>query len=376
MPRGAYVGVNNVARKIRKGYVGVDGVARRIRKAYIGIGGVARPCWSGGELVYYGQLTNITIYAGAGDSTNKYAIFSGSNSYAYGVNKDLTIIKSSNTVSERYSVDATAVGDYVLFAGGTKSNGETSYNSYYSNVDAVDNSLTFINAPSLSNAKSNMTGTRIGQYAIFGGGFIQSSRGYTVYNVGEVYDAQLTKIDTSINFGYGISSASTTLGQYAISGGGGWLDSGYNITYACDLSLTNIPINSLTDNKQCLAATSVGNYALFAGGGDLAPESTIVDVYDNNLTKLMNINLSSAKQKLAATTLEDYAIFFGGIPSYYTYNDKITYDTYDSQLVHKMNTIDITLDNWKNISAANIGNYAIFAGDGSYTKNPNIFTIV
>ena len=65
MAKGAYIGVNNVARKIKK--------------AYIGIGGVARPCWSSGELAYYGTITSLsqarrqTVAATVGN----YALFGG-----------------------------------------------------------------------------------------------------------------------------------------------------------------------------------------------------------------------------------------------------------------------------------------------------------
>ena len=80
MAKGAYIGVNNVARKIKKGFVGVVGVARKIKRASIGIGGVARPCWSGGELAYYGTVTALA--------------------------------------TARHSLGATTVGDYALFGGG------------------------------------------------------------------------------------------------------------------------------------------------------------------------------------------------------------------------------------------------------------------
>lgn len=42
MAKGAYIGVNNVARKIKNGYIGVDNTARKIKKGYIGVSGVAR----------------------------------------------------------------------------------------------------------------------------------------------------------------------------------------------------------------------------------------------------------------------------------------------------------------------------------------------
>lgn len=48
MAKGAYIGVNNVARKIKNGYIGVDNTARKIKKGYIGVSGVARQFFAGG----------------------------------------------------------------------------------------------------------------------------------------------------------------------------------------------------------------------------------------------------------------------------------------------------------------------------------------
>lgn len=47
MAKGAYIGVSNVAKKVKKMYIGVGGVARKVKKAYIGVNGVARLFWSG-----------------------------------------------------------------------------------------------------------------------------------------------------------------------------------------------------------------------------------------------------------------------------------------------------------------------------------------
>lgn len=47
MPQGVYIGVNNLAQKMRGAYVGVDGIARRIKSVYVGdVNGVAQLCWS------------------------------------------------------------------------------------------------------------------------------------------------------------------------------------------------------------------------------------------------------------------------------------------------------------------------------------------
>ena len=41
-PHGAWIGVDNSARKVTNVYVGVDGVARKVKAAWIGVGGIAR----------------------------------------------------------------------------------------------------------------------------------------------------------------------------------------------------------------------------------------------------------------------------------------------------------------------------------------------
>lgn len=57
MAKGIYVGVDNIARKVKKMYVGVDGVAHKVKKVYVGDeNGKARLAWSGGnggKLVLY-----------------------------------------------------------------------------------------------------------------------------------------------------------------------------------------------------------------------------------------------------------------------------------------------------------------------------------
>ena len=79
MAKKAYIGVGGVARKAKKIYVGVGSTARKVKKAYIGVGGVARPCWTGGELAYYGTATALSAarHQLAGASVGNYAVFAG-----------------------------------------------------------------------------------------------------------------------------------------------------------------------------------------------------------------------------------------------------------------------------------------------------------
>ena len=121
MAKGAYIGVGGKAHKIRKGYIGVAGKARKIKKAYIGIGGKARPCWSGGELTYYGTITPLS--------------------------------------KATYLLAATTIGNYALFAGGND----------IGTVNAYDDSLTKENPSELSPYRCDLAATAIGNYALFGG---------------------------------------------------------------------------------------------------------------------------------------------------------------------------------------------------------------
>lgn len=40
-----YIGVNNVARKVKSYYIGVNGKARKVKKMYVGVNGKARLCY-------------------------------------------------------------------------------------------------------------------------------------------------------------------------------------------------------------------------------------------------------------------------------------------------------------------------------------------
>ena len=48
MATGAYVGVDDKARKLKSIYVGVDSVARKVKSGYVGVNGVARQFWQTG----------------------------------------------------------------------------------------------------------------------------------------------------------------------------------------------------------------------------------------------------------------------------------------------------------------------------------------
>ena len=132
MPKGVYVGVNNLARKVTKIYCGVNNVARKVKKGYVGVGGVARIFFSGEkELEYYGTITPLS--------------------------------------EARSSLAATTVGNYALFGGGYDGRGKNT-------VDSYDSNLTKGTSSPLSKARRNLSATTVGDYALFGGGY--GDKGY------------------------------------------------------------------------------------------------------------------------------------------------------------------------------------------------------
>ena len=62
-----YIGVNGIARKIKKVYVGVDGVAREVKSGYTGVGGVARKCYSSLTLPNKSDIVKMNL-----DGTERY----------------------------------------------------------------------------------------------------------------------------------------------------------------------------------------------------------------------------------------------------------------------------------------------------------------
>ena len=142
MGKKLYYGVEGKARKVKKIYYGVEGKARKIKKMYMGVGGKARPCFTGGELAYYGTITPLSV---------------GKNSLA-----------------------AANVGDHALFGGGTSQNGRNAA------VDAYDKDLTRTTPTVLSQARSGLAATSVGDFALFGGGWTGS------YPMSDTMDAYTT----------------------------------------------------------------------------------------------------------------------------------------------------------------------------------------
>ena len=186
MPKKLYVGVDHVARKGKKMYVGADNLARKVKKGYIGVGGVARPFFAGGELVYYGKASDLSVARRYLAATNvgNYALFGGGNTSisttAFGpsnivdaYNTSLVLSTPTTLSVARRELSATTVGTFALFCGGDVSTSSSSLT--HSNVtDAYDETLTRSVPTALNTARSELVATTIGDYALIGGGYLSS----------------------------------------------------------------------------------------------------------------------------------------------------------------------------------------------------------
>lgn len=184
----------------------------------------------------------------------------------------------------RTNLAATTVGNYALFGGGqygtTGATGETV-------VDAYNASLTRTTPTALSNPRRALAATTVGDYALFGGGRSHTSqespgRMGTFYTTVDAYNASLTRTTPTVLSQGRSDLAATTVGDFAIFGGGLNGQTSYATVDAYDASLTRTTPTALSQARDFLAATTVGDFALFAGGGLQGGANsayTTVDVY-------------------------------------------------------------------------------------------------
>lgn len=342
-------------------------VARRIKKAYIGIGGKARPCWSGGELTYYGTVTALSAARRylAATTIGDYALFGGgyaASSYSNVVdayNKSLTRSTPTALSAARRYLAATTIGDYALFGGG-----QAALLGYSNVVDAYNKSLTRSTPTALSTARGWLAATTIGDYALFGGGYSSYS------SVVNAYNKSLTRsTPTALSTARGYLAA-TTIGDYALFGGG-YTGSYSKVVDAYNKSLTRSTPTTLSTARRDLAAASVGDYALF-GGGYTGSMSSVVDAYNKSLTRSTPTALSGTRRYLAATSIGDYALFGGGENSYYV----SVVNAYDKSLTR---TSPSNLNTARcNLAATTVGDYVLFGGGytGSVSAVVDAYTLV
>lgn len=353
MGKGAFIGVNGVARKIKGGYIGIDGAARKIKSAYIGVGGVARPCWGGGELEYYGAITSISGSRCdlAGSSNGSYALFaggSGNNSTAESVSVDTydcNLVKgvATDLSQKRQGLAGAFVGDTSLFAGGSKYNSSKDYYAAKNTVDSYNQSLVKSQATTLSWSKTKLLGASNASLAFFAGGHKESTSGNeTYYNTVDIYGNTLIH-GTASNLSNDYCKASASSDERVMFCSNGYMDSYDENAVKTSLGLEN---TATTVN----VGAGNGQHMIFASG-------LYSHAYDSNLVHTSISPLSVSRDYVAGGSLDEYALFAGGLVDYTTRSTRV--DVYNKDLVRSI--YELSNARYKHASA-NIGKFIIFAG--------------
>lgn len=365
MAKGVYIGVNNVARKVKKGYIGVGNVARKIKKAYIGVGGVARPFWAGGEVVYYGAVDK--LYAAVNDhyalSNSKYAIFTGGNTTRANASPgvaafDASLTKTINSNGlQSYGGGYTKLNDYCIFAGGRY--GASSASDITSRGVAIDASLTSTEIW-LTRAREGIGSATVGSYAIFHGGYHKGagSTSAAYYSNVEVFNTSLTRSTKTSANEAPFTGASTPSYAIVASNNAVHYDAA---TYAYNASLTVISASTI---KTVVRETGInfGDYAIFPNNGSASPP-----IFNNSLTLYTSLmTLSSERTSVAFTVLDEFLIAAGGYDSSLkntTGRYSTIVDIFDKSFTRK--TLSLTTGR-ADAKAASIGSYALIGGGNYY----------
>lgn len=302
---------------------------------------------------------------------------------------------------------AVTIGDYAIFAGGNKitmtnpnySSGsssveQSSFDNLTSTIDrseVYDSNLTKVTGiHALSQARAFISGTTIGNYAIFAGG---RDAQYKYRNV-DAYDEELTYVEPEQLCEGGYMIASAPIGTHAIF----WKGQARNNridAYDENLTRTTLESDSLTGYTGRGCAEANGNYAVFlaathaaaydsaltktiitgteytavasarAGNYVLSISGSYVEAYDMFLTLTQVESLVSYKEGPGATTLNSFALIWGGRATINISTKDTFMDIYDPFLVRttlKKHT-DIA-----EMSATTVNGFALFAGGYSYNE--------
>ena len=349
MAKRAYIGIGGTAEKIRKGYVGIDSAARKLKKAYIGIGGVARPCWAGGEIVYYGEITPLsTARRGCGTAvvSGFMLVAGGANAFTAGAANYDTVDAYDKTLTRTAVTSLSAAGWAIA---GASINGEKAFlggryraGSFLSNVDVYDDALTRSNT-SLSQGKYNVRGTNVGCYALLAGGSVNSTYYYNV----DAFDMDLTKTTPLSLLADCYSGGGNIAGVYALYPASSTGSSAY------DADLTRVTAPILSHASGSYAVGSLARSGLVFG-----QYNTTMDVFDENLTRT-TISPRSVASIPGVTALEDHVLAAGGyIASSGSWSDMV--ESFDSDLVRKV--ITSLPKQMSSNTPGTVGDFAIFPG--------------
>lgn len=394
MAKKAYIGVSNVAKKVKNMYVGVNGIAKKVKKGYVGVNGVARLFFKFGELKKYSQLSATGKGDTEGGTVGNYAIFVGADKYTTGsynvINNKLAVYNSSLTLTrpEKFA-NSESDTDAMICNDNTYA-----YISHGQYIHRLDSSLTQVSpSQALSTTHSDGTIASNGTYVLKAGDY-NNPTSVSGYDIETMTYHWVGSLNMPANAGstYNYYVGSGAIEDYILFAGGccsyykigtnsttGYQSS--NRTTAFDSSLTKSTPSNLTNPSYGMGIVYNGTQLILCGGHDALYTKVgsysgtwqrdnllaTVNIYNTSLTKSNGNALSVARAHLAGLQMEDYSMFLGGGDSkgYNTSrgSNVTTYvDVYDSSLIHTQdsNIYLSTARRWA--GAALAGNYGIVYG--------------
>jgi hypothetical protein len=254
---------------------------------------------------------DLAIFAGGG---NPFASSDGLEIYDAAANTWVT-----DKLSEgRNGIAATAVGEYVLFAGGLNITGSfpEQTGSVAKFADVYNSRTGRWSRLSFSDARPDMVAATVGDMAIFAGGVHLDRNGVSQpTDLVDFYDAD------SGTWSTGTLPVAATFTSIAVVGtkvlfSGDTAKRAAGLVEMYDSVTRQWSTENLSGVRMGQHAVVVGDKALFADStnvGTVASQSSVVMVYDGATSEWSQTHLSGARTSLAATGAGNEAIFAGGV---------------------------------------------------------------
>lgn len=354
MPKHAFSGQGNKARRVHRIYAGVENTARKVRAGFVGVNGTARLFFVGGNFEYRGAVTAPTsgFSTAHGITFHDNAVLIG---YQYprsvaNVYSPALVRTTPGSLQNNYGGDsgtAALAGDYIVFCG---ANSGSQGSGAYAEALSADYVRSGVANPGANHA-SGCTGTTAGNFALFAGGQNGADRSKTVTNISGslVVGTPLSLTEDTAN-----GTGASIDGKALICG------SGYYSTYrdfvnAFSPQLVRSTLSPLSAARGYATVASNREYVFIAGGQTAAngQKFSNVDIYTKDLIKSTGMTLPAAgafsSTGLAGSNFDNLAVLIGkGFA--WAINDQLI--TISAQA-----TADLTSS-----IAARAGNYVVVGG--------------
>lgn len=335
----------------------LGGRARKIIRGYVGVNGVARLCCvlpKVEKVPNVMSLINPVIYLNSA-SIGEYALFAGgtkNNWTTQNVNsvnvypKSLVRTTAPNLGVARKQMASGSNSAYAIFAGGS------TYSNYISHTDAYNTSLVRNTTVSgLSTARMDLAGASFNNYVLCAGGSTGSAS-----KIVEAYNSSLTKSTLSnLTSGGGMGNRGCSNSHYAVFLGSQHGSTYYTAVDAYNTSLTKTTATSLSETFQNGASASTNDYFFVHSGVTKA-----VNAYDNNLVRTILTSGFSGNLLIGAST-PDLAFFAGGLSQFLV-------EIFNNSLVREF--VEPLSSARGMLASAVVKNYVIFGGGGTGNEAP------